>query len=233
MGGRLPHSPTTPGAPQPARPGLCDSGAGARGHCSTAARQARLGSASSIRAQARVPACRRPPSGAFSPHSHKCPRTGTGWRAVGGPEPCPESRRPRRGPSPGKARRGGAPAPRPARQDPEARSGALTPRLCFPGRDRLLALALAMASPSFHADDDENLRGCELYVQTHGIQQALRDCVVHLCLAKPERPMRFLREHFERLEKVGGARAARCPWGRCGCVDPARWRPTLPGLSRG
>nr|XP_051691192.1 cAMP-dependent protein kinase type I-beta regulatory subunit isoform X1 [Oryctolagus cuniculus]XP_051691193.1 cAMP-dependent protein kinase type I-beta regulatory subunit isoform X1 [Oryctolagus cuniculus] len=58
-----------------------------------------------------------------------------------------------------------------------------------------------MAAPCFPSDDDDSLRGCELYVQQHGIQQALKDCVVHLCVAKPERPMRFLREHFERLEK--------------------------------
>lgn len=26
---------------------------------------------------------------------------------------------------------------------------------------------------------------------------------MNLCIAKPERPMKFLREHFEKLEKVG------------------------------
>ncbi|KAF6082597.1 protein kinase cAMP-dependent type I regulatory subunit beta [Phyllostomus discolor] len=60
----------------------------------------------------------------------------------------------------------------------------------------------AMASPPAPPlEEDESLRGCELYVQRHGVQQVLRDCIVHLCVAKPERPMRFLREHFEKLEK--------------------------------
>uniref|UniRef100_A0A8C3WZ65 cAMP-dependent protein kinase type I-alpha regulatory subunit n=1 Tax=Catagonus wagneri TaxID=51154 RepID=A0A8C3WZ65_9CETA len=59
-----------------------------------------------------------------------------------------------------------------------------------------------MASPSLHQlEDEDSLRGCELYVQKHGVQQALRDCIVQLCVAKPARPMQFLREHFEKLEK--------------------------------
>ncbi|XP_010857082.1 PREDICTED: cAMP-dependent protein kinase type I-beta regulatory subunit-like [Bison bison bison] len=60
-----------------------------------------------------------------------------------------------------------------------------------------------MAAPGAQQlDEDDGLRACELYVQRRGIQQVLKDCIVQLCLAKPERPMRFLREHFERLEKV-------------------------------
>ncbi|XP_072799610.1 cAMP-dependent protein kinase type I-beta regulatory subunit isoform X2 [Vicugna pacos] len=59
-----------------------------------------------------------------------------------------------------------------------------------------------MASPSpYPLEEDEALRGCELYVQKHSVQQVLRDCIVHLCVSKPDRPMRFLREHFEKLEK--------------------------------
>ncbi|XP_040091468.1 cAMP-dependent protein kinase type I-beta regulatory subunit-like [Oryx dammah] len=59
-----------------------------------------------------------------------------------------------------------------------------------------------MAAPGAQQlDEDDGLRACELYVQRRGIQQALKDCIVQLCLAKPERPVRFLREHFERLEK--------------------------------
>ncbi|XP_006737251.1 cAMP-dependent protein kinase type I-beta regulatory subunit [Leptonychotes weddellii] len=59
-----------------------------------------------------------------------------------------------------------------------------------------------MASPSsYQAEEDESLKGCELYVQKHGVQQVLKDCIVHLCISKPDRPMKFLREHFEKLEK--------------------------------
>ncbi|XP_058141657.1 cAMP-dependent protein kinase type I-beta regulatory subunit [Dasypus novemcinctus] len=59
-----------------------------------------------------------------------------------------------------------------------------------------------MASPSScRSEEDESVKGCELYVQKHCVQQVLKDCIVHLCLAKPDCPMRFLREHFEALEK--------------------------------
>ncbi|KAF7483656.1 Hypothetical predicted protein [Marmota monax] len=62
--------------------------------------------------------------------------------------------------------------------------------------------ALTMASPSsFHLEEEDSLKGCELYVQKHSIQQVLKDCIVHLCISKPDRPMKFLREHFEKLEK--------------------------------
>lgn len=39
-----------------------------------------------------------------------------------------------------------------------------------------------------------------------GVPQVLKECNVPLCIAKPERPMKFLREHFEKLEKVSGPR---------------------------
>ncbi|XP_036864844.1 cAMP-dependent protein kinase type I-beta regulatory subunit isoform X2 [Manis javanica] len=60
-----------------------------------------------------------------------------------------------------------------------------------------------MASPSLSSCqlEDESLKGCELYVQKHGIQQVLKDCIVHLCVSKPDRPLRFLRDHFDKLEK--------------------------------
>nr|XP_058140602.1 cAMP-dependent protein kinase type I-alpha regulatory subunit-like isoform X1 [Dasypus novemcinctus] len=59
-----------------------------------------------------------------------------------------------------------------------------------------------MASGSTAASEEErSLRECELYVQKHNIQAQLKDSIVQLCTARPERPMAFLREYFERLEK--------------------------------
>lgn len=58
------------------------------------------------------------------------------------------------------------------------------------------------AAASCNVEEDESLKGCELYVQKHNIQQILKECIVNLCIAKPDRPMKFLREHFEKLEKV-------------------------------
>ncbi|XP_016425462.1 cAMP-dependent protein kinase type I-beta regulatory subunit [Sinocyclocheilus rhinocerous] len=58
-----------------------------------------------------------------------------------------------------------------------------------------------MATSSSNLEEDESLKGCEVFVQKHNIQQILKECIVNLCIAKPERPMKFLREHFEKLEK--------------------------------
>ncbi|XP_061557262.1 protein kinase, cAMP-dependent, regulatory, type I, alpha (tissue specific extinguisher 1) a [Phycodurus eques] len=58
-----------------------------------------------------------------------------------------------------------------------------------------------MASCSTSNEDERKLRECEVYVQKHNIQQVLKDCIVQLCTARPERPMAFLRDLFERLEK--------------------------------
>jgi cAMP-dependent protein kinase regulator len=46
------------------------------------------------------------------------------------------------------------------------------------------------------------MRECEQYVQKHNIQQLLKDCIVQLCTSRPDRPMAFLKEYFDRLEKV-------------------------------
>ncbi|MBN3290710.1 KAP1 kinase, partial [Polypterus senegalus] len=60
---------------------------------------------------------------------------------------------------------------------------------------------MATSSVSSNVEEDESLKGCELYVQKHNIQQILKECIVNLCIAKPDRPMKFLREHFDKLEK--------------------------------
>lgn len=50
--------------------------------------------------------------------------------------------------------------------------------------------------------DAEALRQCEIYVEKHNIQAILKDCIVQLCIKKPDNPHRFFREYFEKLEKV-------------------------------
>ncbi|KAJ1129431.1 hypothetical protein NDU88_007801 [Pleurodeles waltl] len=64
----------------------------------------------------------------------------------------------------------------------------------------------AMASGSTSSDEERSLRECENYVQKHNIQQVLKDCIVHLCTSKPDKPLAFLKEHFERLEKEEAAK---------------------------
>lgn len=49
--------------------------------------------------------------------------------------------------------------------------------------------------------DDPHLREVEAYVKKHGVQQLLKDCIVQLCITRPDNPYAFLRQHFEKLEK--------------------------------
>ncbi|RMZ99815.1 cAMP-dependent kinase type I-beta regulatory subunit isoform X1 [Brachionus plicatilis] len=51
------------------------------------------------------------------------------------------------------------------------------------------------------SNEDHTLKECEAFVNKHNIKDLLKDCIVQLCLKKPENPITFLRQHFERLEK--------------------------------
>ncbi|KPU78220.1 uncharacterized protein Dana_GF24284, isoform C [Drosophila ananassae] len=49
--------------------------------------------------------------------------------------------------------------------------------------------------------EEQSLRECEHYIQTHGIQRVLKDCIVQLCVRRPENPVQFLRQYFQKLER--------------------------------
>lgn len=51
-------------------------------------------------------------------------------------------------------------------------------------------------------EEEQSLRECENYVQRHNIQQVLKDCIVQLCVGRPQNPISFLREYFQKLERV-------------------------------
>lgn len=51
-------------------------------------------------------------------------------------------------------------------------------------------------------DEDMSIQECETYVQNHNIQQILKDCIVQLCVNRPANPITFLREYFQKLERV-------------------------------
>ena len=51
-------------------------------------------------------------------------------------------------------------------------------------------------------EEERSFRECEEYVQRHNVQQILKDCIVQLCVARPDNPITFLREYFQKLEKV-------------------------------
>lgn len=50
-------------------------------------------------------------------------------------------------------------------------------------------------------DEEQSLRECEAYVSRHNIQQILKDCIVQLCVSRPDNPVSFLREYFQKLER--------------------------------
>jgi len=50
-------------------------------------------------------------------------------------------------------------------------------------------------------EEERSLRECEDYVQRHNVQQILKDCIVQLCVARPQNPIIFLKEYFQKLEQ--------------------------------
>jgi len=51
------------------------------------------------------------------------------------------------------------------------------------------------------SSEEASLRECEAYVQRHNIQSLLKDCIVQLCVQRPDNPISFLKEYFQKLEK--------------------------------
>jgi len=60
-------------------------------------------------------------------------------------------------------------------------------------------------------EEERSLRECEEYVQRHNVQQILKDCIVQLCVARPDNPITFLREYFQKLEKDSGREIKAAP----------------------
>jgi len=57
------------------------------------------------------------------------------------------------------------------------------------------------STSNVNANEDQTLKECESYVGKHNVKDLLKDCIVQLCLKKPENPITFLKQHFEKLEK--------------------------------
>ncbi|KAJ8318979.1 hypothetical protein KUTeg_004070 [Tegillarca granosa] len=71
----------------------------------------------------------------------------------------------------------------------------------------LLQTKINMAANS---DEEQSLKECEAYVQKHNVQQMLKDCIVQLCIGRPDNPVTFLKEYFERLEKMVKMKVETC-----------------------
>lgn len=47
-----------------------------------------------------------------------------------------------------------------------------------------------------------SVQECEEYIQQHGIQGILKECIAKICQERPGNPYRWLREYFDRLDRV-------------------------------
>ena len=50
------------------------------------------------------------------------------------------------------------------------------------------------------SSSEQTVRDCEAYIAKHDIQNLLRDCIVQLCLKKPNNPIQFLATYFDKLD---------------------------------
>lgn len=53
------------------------------------------------------------------------------------------------------------------------------------------------------AKSQASVQECEEYIQQHGIQSILKECIVKICQERPGNPYKWLREYFDQLERVG------------------------------
>lgn len=51
-------------------------------------------------------------------------------------------------------------------------------------------------------EEQQCLRECTEYMQRSKIVPVMKDCFVQLCVDQPENPVSFLREYFQKLERV-------------------------------
>ncbi|XP_026316831.1 cAMP-dependent protein kinase type I regulatory subunit isoform X2 [Hyposmocoma kahamanoa] len=50
-------------------------------------------------------------------------------------------------------------------------------------------------------EEEQCLHECESYFQSNNIKLLFKDCIVQLCLNKPDNPVTFLRQYFQKLER--------------------------------
>lgn len=59
------------------------------------------------------------------------------------------------------------------------------------------------------SQEEQCLRKAEEYVKEHDIQRIVKDCIVQLCIHRPDNPYAFLRQHFATLEKAHSTKLPR------------------------
>ena len=52
------------------------------------------------------------------------------------------------------------------------------------------------------AGSGASVQQCEEYITHHGIQLILKECIVKICKDRPGNPYKWMREYFDKLERV-------------------------------
>ena len=47
---------------------------------------------------------------------------------------------------------------------------------------------------------------CEEYIQRHGVQQILKNCIAKICQERPLQPYSWLKDYFDKLDRVRDCR---------------------------
>jgi len=47
-----------------------------------------------------------------------------------------------------------------------------------------------------------SVKDCEDYVQKHGVQDILKNCIAKICQDRPAQPYKWLKDYFDKLERV-------------------------------
>lgn len=72
------------------------------------------------------------------------------------------------------------------------------------------------------SEGDSCAKDCEAYVQKYSIHNLLKECIVQLCLHKPDSPNKFLKEYFAKketeLSHLGGSISVSAVHSDCICI---------------
>ena len=59
-----------------------------------------------------------------------------------------------------------------------------------------------VASGDWKMATTATVQECEDYIEQHGIQGLLKECIAKICQERPANPFKWMREYFEKLERV-------------------------------
>lgn len=60
------------------------------------------------------------------------------------------------------------------------------------------------------ATSTTSVQDCEDYIEQHGIQAILKECIAKICQERPAQPYKWLTAYFDRLDKVRRSQRRAC-----------------------